>query len=281
MTHVLTYDEIVHGLDDLPALPAAVLELLRSVDEDDVDLAVLAEKVSHDPALTAKTLRLANSSLYGLQVKITTVRQAITYLGFQATRNLIKAVAVTRCFADRGCAGFDHEAFWRHSIASAICAKALARHVRFHQDYAFTAGLLHDIGRLVLVSCFPRHYEAVLAWRASHDSVLLEAERAVLDIDHVEAGLALAEHWRFSDTMRLAIGGHHTPERAGASFLATIVHVADAIAHALDLAQVDDELVPPLSAAAWNQLRLDDAVCHQLFQEVERQYAEIAAVLLA
>lgn len=280
MTNRLTYDEIVQGLDDLPALPAAVLELLRSVDEDDVDVAVLAEKVSHDPALTAKTLRLANSSLYGLQVKVSSVQQAITYLGFQTTRNLIKAVAITRCFTGTHCAGFNHEAFWRHAIACAICAKALARHARFHQDYAFTAGLLHDIGQLVLATCFPRHYEAVLAWRTRHDSVLLEAERAVLDIDHVQAGLALAEHWHFSDTMRLAIGGHHAPEQAGASFLATIVHVADAIAHALDLARVDDEMVPPLSEAAWNQLRLDDAVCHQLFQETERQYEEIAAVLL-
>jgi putative nucleotidyltransferase with HDIG domain len=280
MPHTLTYDEIVHGLDDLPALPAAVLALLRSVDDEDIDLPVLAEKVSHDPALTAKTLRLANSSLYGLQVKVGTVQQAITYLGFGATRSLIKAVAVTRCFGARSCAGFNHAAFWRHAIASAICAKALARQVRFHQDYAFTAGLLHDIGRLVLVSCFPRHYEAVLAWRARHDTVLLEAERAVLGIDHVEAGLALAEHWQFSDTLRLAIGGHHAPEQAGASFLATIVHVADAIAHALDLAQVDEELVPPLSEAAWNALRLDDAVCHQLFREVESQYEEIAAVLL-
>ena len=280
MNYALTYDEIVHGLGDLPALPAAVLELLRSVDEEDIDLAVLAEKVSHDPALTAKTLRLANSSLYGLQVKVTSVQGAITYLGFQTTRNLIKAVAITRCFVGAECAGFNHEAFWRHSIASAICAKALARHARFQQDYAFTAGLLHDIGRLVLVSCFPRHYAAVLAWRSRHDSVLLEAERAVLEIDHVEAGLALAEHWRFSDTMRLAIGGHHAPEQAGASLLATIVHVADAIAHALDLAQMDDELVPPLSEAAWNRLRLDDAACHRLFQETEQQYAEIAAVLL-
>jgi len=280
VTYALTYDDIVNGLDDLPPLPAAVMELLRSVDADDIGIAVLAQKVSHDPALTAKTLRLANSSLYGLQVKLTTVQQAITYLGFQTTRSLIKAVAVTRCFADRGCAGFNQEAFWRHSIASAICAKLLARHARFNQDYAFTAGLLHDIGRLVLVGGFPRHYEQVLLRRREQDVVLLQAEREVLGIDHVEAGLALAEHWHFSDTMRLAIGGHHAPEQAGAGYLATIVHVADAIAHALDLARTDDELVPPLSEAAWNQLGLDDGMCHRLFQETELQYDEIAQVLL-
>ncbi|WEF31159.1 HDOD domain-containing protein [Pseudoduganella chitinolytica] len=219
MNAALTYDEVVEGLGDLPSLPAVVMELLNSIDQEDVDIGLLARKVSHDQALTAKTLRLANSSAYGFQVKVTTIQQAITYLGFETTRNLITAAAVTGCFAEGKCAGFDHKAFWRHSIGSAACAKVLARHMRFNQDYAFTAGLLHDIGRLVLVSGFPRHYERVLAWRAQHDSTLLLAERTVLGIDHVEAGLALAEHWNFSDTMRLAIGGHHAPTRPGPASL--------------------------------------------------------------
>jgi putative nucleotidyltransferase with HDIG domain len=246
---LLSYDDVVRTLDDLPSLPAVVMELLNSIDQDDVDISVLAKKVSHDQALTAKTLRLANSSLYGLQVKVTTIQQAITFLGFQTTRNLITAAAVTGCFAEGHCPGFDHKAFWRHSIATAACAKVLARQMRFNQDYAFTAGLLHDIGRLVLVSCFPKQYAATIAYRAD-DCYLLEAERAVLGVDHVDAGLALAEHWNFSDTMRLAIGGHHDPEAPGAGFLAAIIHVADAIVHALDLAQVQDDLVPPVSTVA-------------------------------
>ena len=276
----LSYDDVVRHLDDLPSLPAVVMELLNSIDQEDVDISVLAKKVSHDQALTAKTLRLANSSLYGLQVKVTTIQQAITYLGFQTTRNLITAAAVTGCFVEGQCAGFDHKSFWLHSIASAACAKVLARHMRFNQDYAFTAGLLHDIGRLVLVSCFPRHYEQVIAWRAQHDCTLLEAERTVIGIDHVDAGMALAEHWNFSDTMRLAIGHHHDPEAPGAGFLAAIIHVADAIVHALDLARVPDDLVPSVSIVAWNALGLDEHVYLQLFRETELQYEEISMVLL-
>jgi putative nucleotidyltransferase with HDIG domain len=277
---MLSYDDVVRTLDDLPSLPAVVMELLNSIDQDDVDISVLAKKVSHDQALTAKTLRLANSSLYGLQVKVTTIQQAITFLGFQTTRNLITAAAVTGCFAEGHCPGFDHKAFWRHSIATAACAKVLARQMRFNQDYAFTAGLLHDIGRLVLVSCFPQQYAAAIAYRAEHDCYLLEAERAVLGVDHVDAGLALAEHWNFSDTMRLAIGGHHDPEAPGAGFLAAIIHVADAIVHALDLAQVQDDLVPPISTVAWAALGLDEEVYLQLFRETELQYEEISMVLL-
>lgn len=281
MSNTLSYDDVVRTLDDLPSLPAVVMELLNSIDQDDVDISVLAKKVSYDQALTAKTLRLANSSLYGLQVKVTTIQQAITYLGFQTTRNLITAAAVTGCFAEGHCPGFDHKAFWRHSIATAACAKVLARQMRFNQDYAFTAGLLHDIGRLVLVSCFPNQYSVTIAYRDEHDCYLLEAERTVLGVDHVDAGMALAEHWNFSDTMRLAIGGHHDPEAPGAGFLASIIHVADAIVHALDLAQMPDDLVPPVSTVAWNALGLDEEVYLQLFRETELQYDEISMVLLS
>ncbi|MDC8758789.1 HDOD domain-containing protein [Janthinobacterium fluminis] len=277
----LTQDDIVNSLDDLPSLPAVVMELLNSIDQDDVDISVLAKKVAHDQALTAKTLRLANSSLYGLQVKVTTIQQAITYLGFQTTRNLITAAAVTGCFPEGRCAGFDDKAFWRHSIATAACAKVLARQIRFNQDYAFTAGLLHDIGRLVLVSSFPERFAAALVHRAAHDCTLREAERAVLGVDHVDAGLALAEHWNFSDTMRLAIGGHHDPEAPGAGFLAAIIHVADAVVYALDLAQGADDLVPAVSTVAWGALGLDEAAYLHLFRETELHYEEITTALLA
>jgi putative nucleotidyltransferase with HDIG domain len=277
----LTLDDLVRDLQDLPSLPAVVMELLSSIDQEDVDISVLAKKVSHDAALTAKTLRLANSSLYGLQVKVTTIQQAITFLGFQTTRNLITAAAVTGCFAEGQCPGFDDKAFWRHSIAAAACCKVLARRMRFNQDYAFTAGLLHDIGRLVLVSAYPAQYEEVMKYRVANDCLVLEAERAVLGLDHVVAGAALAEHWNFSDTMRLAIAHHHDPEAAGAGFLATIVHVANSIVHALDVAREDDDLVPPLSSVAWNALGLNEESYLHVFRETELQFEEITMVLMS
>ena len=277
----LTIDEVVKNLLELPSLPDVVMELLSSIDAEDVDISVLARKVSHDQALMAKTLRLANSPLYGLQVKVTTLTQAITFLGFQATRNLIIAAAVTGCFTEGKCAGFDFKGFWRHSIATAACAKVLARRMKFNQDYAFTAGLLHDIGRLVLVTSFPELYAQALALRQQRDCELIEAEREVLGIDHVAAGVALAGHWNFSDTMRLAIAHHHDPEQPGAGFLATIVHVANAIVHALDLARDEDDLVPAVSSVAWTALGLTEESYLHAFRETEMQFEEISAVLMS
>ena len=280
MTVRRTYEDTIKQLDDLPSLPAIIADLISSIDREDVDISVLAKKVARDLALTAKTLRLANSSLYGLQIKVTTIQQAITYLGFQVTRNLIMAAAITSHFPETTCQGFDGKLFWRHSIATAACAKVLARLMRVNQDYSFTAGLLHDIGRLALAICFPQEFQHAIAYRAAHDCTMQEAERAVLGIDHVEAGLMLAQHWNFSDTLRLAIAGHHAPEAPGATALAAIIHVADAVVHALDLTEAPDDLVPRVSPAAWATVGLDDHACLQLFRETELYYEEIVASIL-
>jgi len=277
----LTLDQVVDSVQDLPSLPAVVMELLGSIEQDDIDISVLAKKVSYDQALTAKTLRLANSSSFGLQVKVTTIQQAITYLGFQTTRNLITAAAVTGCFSSGRCPGFDDKAFWRHSIAVAACARALARRMRFNQDYAFTAGLLHDIGRLVLVTAAPQAYAEVVEWRLRHDGGWQDAECAVLGVDHVEAGVALAGHWNFSDTMRQAIAFHHAPDTPGAGFLAAIVHVANAIVHALDIAGEENERVPRVASVAWDAMGLNEEAYLHLFRETEVQFVEMSAVLMA
>ena len=276
----ISLDDVVRNLEDLPTLPAVVMELLTAIDQEDVDISVLAKKVSHDSALTAKTLRLANSSLYSLQVKVTTIQQAITFLGFQTTRNLITAAAVTGCFAEGQCQGFDDKAFWRHSIASAACCKVIARRLRLNQDYAFTAGLLHDIGRLVLASTYPAHYTATMAYRDEHDSYVLDAERAVMGVDHVQAGVALAEHWNFSDTMKMAIAHHHDPDAPGAGLLASIVHVANAIVHALDISGEEDELAPAVSPSAWTAMGLNEEAWLHVFRETELQFEEITLILM-
>ena len=277
----LTPEQLAAGVQDLPSLPAVVMELLSSVEQEDIDISVLAKKVSYDQALTAKTLRLANSPSSGLQVKVTTIQQAITFLGFQTTRNLITAAAITGCFPSGRCNGFKDKAFWRHSIATAVCARALARRMRFSPDIAFTAGLLHDIGRLVLVTCHPDAYGQVVAWQAQHSCDWLAAERAVLGIDHVDAGVALADHWNFSDTMRQAIAYHHAPDILGAGFLATIVHVANAIVHALDLAGDDDEVVPRVSSVAWDAMGLNEEAYLHLFRETELQFSDMSTILMA
>lgn len=274
------FDQIIQQIRDLPALPVIVQDLTKNVGPDDVDINVISRKVSLDQALSAKTLRFANSSFYGLQSKVTTIQQAITLIGVDSVRHVVTATALTGYFPQDECAGFDFVSLWRHSIATAVCARVLARHLHVNQDFAFTAGLLHDIGRLVLVTHFRREYEGVIAYRNEHDCEWLVAEQHVMGVDHVVTGEALAVHWNFSEAIQHAIAGHHHPEAQKNHSLAAIVHVANVIVHALDLSSQEDDLVPPVSLAAWEGLGLSEAIYRQVFRETELQFDEVCRLLL-
>jgi putative nucleotidyltransferase with HDIG domain len=276
----LHIDQVINRISDLPALPAVVQDLMKTAGSDAFDINVITGKISLDQALTAKTLRFANSSFYGLQSKVTTIQQAITLIGVDSVRHMVTAAALTGYFPSNQCAGFDLISLWRHTVATAVCARVLARHLHVNQDYAFTAGLLHDIGKLALATYFRGEYEAVVIYRNLHDCQWLEAEQEVMGVDHVVAGQALAAHWNFSDTICHAIAGHHHPELQKVRSLASIVHVANAIAHALDLSGLEDDLVPPVSQIAWDGLGLSEEVYQQVFHETEQLFDEVSRVLL-
>ena len=265
----------------LPPLPEIVADLLGSMGQENIDIDTLSEKLSHDQALVATTLRLANSSFYGMPHRVTSIREAFAILGLKSVRTLITAAAVTQGFIANHHTADEIEKNWRHSIAVAVCAKALARQLHFDQEQAFTAGLLHDIGKLVLAIYFPLQYQATLVHRSTQDCTSFQAERAVLGIDHAVVGQALAGHWKFPLEMQLAIGNHHAPEEAGHSPLISLVHVADAIVHALDLALDEDEMVPPVSPAAWNSLGIGQDAFLQVFDETEQQFDEMCQILVA
>lgn len=277
----LVIADIIKQVNDLPSLSTVVIELLSSIDQEDIDIDSLAVKVSQDQALTAKTLRLANSSFYGMQRKVTTIQEAIAVLGFRNVRSLITTAALAGSFTATNSGGFDFRAFWRHSIATAVCAKTLARQLNMNQDYAYTAGLLHDIGRLVLVTRFAKNYEETLAYRAREDCYLMEAERAILGIDHAMAGQALASHWKFPVAMQLAVAHHHAPEEPECGALAALIHIADAIAHALDFSQDENALAPQVSSLAWNSLNLDQVAFMEVFRKAEHDFEGACQVLAA
>lgn len=270
--------DIVRNIRDLPALPAIVLELIRTFGQEDVDIDTLAAKIARDQALAARTLRLANSSFYGLPSRVTTIGQAIVVLGFDAVRTLVAGSGIIGTLSAGG-AQIDVAGFWRHSMATAVCARSLARHTGLNPENAFIAGLLHDIGRLVLATRFASGYGEVRAWRERGDGWLLEAEQAVLGIDHQQVGLMLAESWKFPLPIRRAIGNHHRPEAEDFGGLASVVHAANAIVHALDLAGEPDALVPPVMDAAWDSLRLDGAVLRAVFRDTCAEYEAASAML--
>jgi putative nucleotidyltransferase with HDIG domain len=275
----LSLEEVINKINDLPTLPQVAQEMLNDLNNEDITLNTIVEKVALDQSLAAKVLQVANTSYYGANSKVVTIQQAVSMLGTKNLKNLIRTSIFTRNLPIAHCRGFNNIAFWRHNIATAICAEVISRHLHLKQDFAFTAGLLHDIGRLVLVSRFPKKYEEVLKCSVEKDCSLLDAERSVLGVDHVAVGLILALQWNFSDAIQDAIRGHHEPNDKELNSIASIVHVANSIVHALDLSGDEHELVPPISAFAWDSLALSEETYLAIFQETELRFEALNQII--
>lgn len=279
--NTILLEQAVAKVRDLPSLPSVVVQLVRTFDQADVGVAELGAQISKDQALAAKTLRLANSSFYGLQSRVRTIDQAITVLGFDSVRSMVTAAGIVGQFGAVSSGPFDFTAFWRHAVGTALCAKSLARMAGLSPEYAFVSGLLHDIGRLVLVTRFPQEYAAALAFERQNNCGLVHAERTVLGLDHAVVGRALAEHWKFPELIRRAIGNHHAPMRGDLGDIPSVVHVANAIVHALDLGGEEDEEVPPIAQDAWNCLRIDAPGLCRVFTETEAEFENACQILIA
>ena len=273
----LTLPTVLADLGLLPALSEVVMDLLNYLEHPDVDGNQVAQKIARDPGLCAKLLSVANSSFYGLQGQVETISDALVVLGLRAVRTLVTATAVVSHL--QALAGRQQRAFWVHSAGTALCARALARRVGTNAEAAFTAGLLHDLGRLILAARFADQYRAVVDYRVEHDIYVIEAEHQVLGFDHTEVGAALAQRWKFPVDTVAAIACHHTPTDQPAGSLAGLIHVADAMAHALGFVGDEEDLMPRLSGVVWTRLGLSWDEFQRLLGEVDAQRDEAEWVL--
>lgn len=275
----ITQEQLLSAVRRLPSLPAVATELILSFEKGSVDTDALARKIALDPSLSAATLRLANSSFYGLAGKVSTLADAIMVLGLRQLRSLVVTAAVVGRLPVPAGSGFDVDAFWRHSICTALAARQIAEHLKIPPEPAYISGLLHDIGRLALATCFPELFREVAAYRVQHDCYLYQAERDVLGLDHGVAGRIMTGHWHFPAAIAEAVACHHAPESEHATSLAGVIHVADVLAHALDMGHGDDDLVPKLSATAWYRLSLDWSELRGQLSRIEELQREVSALL--
>jgi putative nucleotidyltransferase with HDIG domain len=267
-------------LRELPPMPQVVLDLQAALAKEDVSLDAVAQTVSHDQALAAKTLRIANCSFYGVPSRVVSIRQAIGILGLRSVSTLVLAAAVSDRFPNIACPGFDLGRYWRHSVAVALCSREIARRLRLDTDAAFTAGLLHDLGRLVMASQTPQQLERVYIRRDELDVPMLEAERDALGSDHAQLGAEVGLRWRFGSEIVNAMRLHHEPPAASSATIVDIVHVADNVSHALNLAQDPAEIVPELDAAAWNRMGLSQAQWFTVFENTEAELDGLCEALM-
>ncbi len=271
--------KVAEKLRLLPSLPGVVTELLASFANDDIDVDQVARRIAHDQALAARVLRVANSSFYGLQNRVSTIQEAVVVLGFRAVRSMVLAIGMSGLLRADRCPGFDAHSYQLHGVGAAIAALELATMAGVNRDLAFTAGLLHDIGKLALAANFPTEYGEVLAYRKSHDCFLVVAERDLLGIDHGEVGGLLAEAWHFPSPLREAVSGHHAPATETADSLANLVHLADATTQVLQL-EGSAYPVMPLDRVTWQRLGGDWHAYARALPRIESGFDEARHILI-
>lgn len=240
----------------LPTIPPVLTGIIALIDDDRAGAKKLVELIERDQALTARLLRLANSAFFGQARKVSTIPRAVLLLGFSTVRNLALGVKVWDTLGT-GVSRKELEALWTHAVEVAASARVLARQQRqVNPDEAFTTGLLHDVGQLVLALRFKELY-----WETAHRATSTEhragLEQSSLGVDHAEVGSWLLEAWNLPAIMVEAVRRHHDTEvRAG---LAGTISVASRLAHRTDFkaGTLADDAAPILQAAGlsaedWN-----------------------------
>ena len=267
----------IKSILQLPALPAHAYEVVELVDNPKSNAAQLARTISSDPALSAKVLRMANSPFYGFPKKISTIDFAIIVLGFDTLKEIVISISLMSALQNNKDTHLDLDVFWDHSLSSAILARKLARETGYRlPSEAFIAGLLHDLGILVIHKYFHADYIKIQELIRETETSPLEAEESILGVTHADIGRWLAERWNLPAHLCEAIASHHTSESIeDDKRLTALIHVADVLSNAGLAASYDFDEGLTFNRSALHLLGLDgDEVLKKYYDTAETSVDE-------
>lgn len=276
----MSAQELVKNVVNLVSLPEVCIRINQMVDDPDATIADISAVISQDPALTARLLKVANSPLFGLSKKIETVSRAMMILGTQQVRDLALATSAMSTFDDIANEFITMEEFWRHSLACGLVARRLVGHAKpMHTESVFVAGLLHDIGRLIIFNRIPFQAKQVLNLMgntpAFHDSY--EAEKKILGFDHAEVGGELIKQWQLPQILYESIAYHHQPTAAPLFiFDASIIHIANTLAIlATSSAKIGLAETPLIQNEAWKITCLSPEIIAPTIEAVQAELEDV------
>ena len=249
--------ERAEQIRELSTLPSVILRILEVMNNPMADARDVEREIIEDPVITAKVLKIANSPYYGANRDVSSISQAVVLMGFAEVQNISLSVSLFSRFAVPT-KMFDRRQFWEHCFTTAAAADALQRRVNAQTNDGFVAGLLHDIGRIILDQHFPDEFKEIMALAESSDLSLLEAERRVLGVTHCDIGYWVTEKWNLPPMLTDSILFHHSPFECRESYVLTsIVHVADVISKSFGSYVGEDFMPPPRDESAFRLLNLD------------------------
>lgn len=267
----LTLNDIILKVEELPALPHITYRVLKLTSDPKTSIAELANTIVKDQVLTAKVLRMANSVYYGYARRIYSISEALIILGFSTVRNLVLAASVYTVM-DKELQGYflPKGDLWKHCMSTALIARSLAKKVNYElPDQAFIAGLLHDIGKIILNTYMKERFKSVIEKVNQENIPFMDAEHQILGFDHAIVGSRVAEKWNLPQELVEAIATHHSPSRAKVNpKLTSITHVADAASMAMGIGLGGDGMLYPFDNFATKQLNITEEIIEQTMAEI-------------
>jgi putative nucleotidyltransferase with HDIG domain len=228
--------KLLEKIDTLPASPALLPRLVQALgDVDKTDVYAIVDIIVYDSGLTAKLLQLANSAYFGNSNPIADVGDAISQLGFEIVFMLAASISGAGCLKSAPGTGLDAEQLWKHSVISAFGTQQVAQAAKLDGSLAFTAGLLHDVGKVVLAESYGKIYTRMFEAGERGPMTLIAWETDNYGCNHADVGATLLENWKLPKPLVAAVKYHHLPAAAdGNARLAACVCLGNAMAHAYE-----------------------------------------------
>jgi len=239
MVQSITLDQLIGKGVDLPSLPEIYLRVSQQLEDENASVEQIGITVQNDPAISSRVLKMVNSAYYGLPNQVASIDQAVSLLGRERLKHILIGSVLRGVFSSQDDPAFSMQAFWQHSIKTAIIARHLAQQsAQIDEPEAmFTAGLLHDIGKLLLINKYPERMLAAEEYMIQKRVDILSAELSQIGLTHTAVGEALMDHWGLPKLLIDCAASHHEAVHDGANRYAT---------HLIYLANQLSGYVPPL-----------------------------------
>lgn len=278
----MTPQELVSGVVRLVSLPEVCIRVNEMMDDPMVNATDIGKVISQDASLTARLLKIVNSAFYGFQARIDTVSRAVTVIGLRELRGLVLAASAVESFSKLPNDVLNLVNFWRHSVYCGVIAQLLAQKCNvLHSERLFIAGLLHDIGKLVVTNKMVKESREVIKRVEKKKAFDFEVEQAILGFDHAEVGGELLKEWNMPESLCGAVKYHHRPQAAmDPGIEICIVHIANIMTIMAEHGVNENSTVPPIEPIAFEMTGLTEDDFEPVFTRAGAVFSEALDAIL-
>lgn len=277
---------IIDKVHKLPTLPSVANKITSLIKDPTCTAIKVSEIIDKDQSLTTKVLRLVNSAYYVLCSNVTNVQHAVALLGFKTISQIVVSIAVFDVFKGRYGEEFDRVGFWKHSIGCAVISRMIAERINYPKlDDSFTAGLLHDIGKVVLDQYLHEEMTKIIKLVQEKDVRFVDAEYEILGLNHADIGEQVMKNWNIPTSITVAVKYHHqgTNERAdlplAQDVIVDIVRLSDVICKREKIGFAGDTIIPEMTEDLWGRLDINQESINEIIEGCIEEVEKAGALL--